>query len=67
MLRSTTSKILTRGITRNVFLQQRLVIPTLKVGLLDKKKFTSVTAPDKAAAVETISPNFVSPSPGSNL
>jgi len=67
MLRATTSTILTRGITCNVFLQQRLVIPTLKVGLLDKKNFTSVTAPDKAAAVETITQNFVSPSSGSDL
>ncbi|POG57597.1 pyridoxal phosphate-dependent transferase [Rhizophagus irregularis DAOM 181602=DAOM 197198] len=38
-------------------------MPTLTVGLLNKKRFTSATNPDKAAAVETITQTLVSPSP----
>ena len=66
MFRATTSKILTRGITCNVFPHQQ-VVPTLTVGLLSKKGFISVTTPDKAAAVETITQTLVSPSPGLDL
>ena len=65
MLRAITSKVLTRGIANNVISSQRLIMPTLAVGLLNKKNFTSATTPDKAAAVETITQTLVSPSPGS--
>jgi len=65
MLRATTSKILTRGTVRNAISPQRVgIMPTLAVGL-NKKKFTSVTTPDKAAAVETITQTLLSPSPAS--
>lgn len=63
MLRTATSRVLTRGIARNVIPSQRVVMPTLTVGLLSKKRFTSATNPDKAAAVETITQTLVSPSP----
>ncbi|RGB26173.1 pyridoxal phosphate-dependent transferase [Rhizophagus diaphanus] len=63
MLRTATSRVLTRGIARNVIPSQRVVMPTLTVGLLNKKRFTSATNPDKAAAVETITQTLVSPSP----
>lgn len=63
MLRTATSRVLTRGIARNVIPSQRVVMPTLTVGLLNKKRFTSATIPHKAAAVETITQTLVSPSP----
>jgi hypothetical protein len=64
MLRTTTSRVLTRGIARNVIPSQRVIMPTITVGL---KRFTSATSPDKAAAVETITQTIVSPSPGSYI
>lgn len=67
MLRTATSRVLTRGIARNVIPSQRVVMPTLTVGLLNKKRLTSATNPDKAAAVETITQTLVSPSPGSYI
>jgi hypothetical protein len=64
MLRATTLKVLTRGTARDV---KRVIMPTLAARLLNKKNYTSVTTPDRAAAVETITHTLVAPSPGSCL
>ncbi|RIA93912.1 pyridoxal phosphate-dependent transferase [Glomus cerebriforme] len=61
MLRATASKILTRGTAHNVGSSKQIIMPILTAELL-KRKLTSVTTPDKAAAVETLTQTLVAPS-----